>query len=216
MIATMDEFSEGRVIFGVGAGWMSEEFETLGVPLKERGKRTDEYIKIFKELWEKDDPRFAGEFYKFSNIKFYPKPHQKPHPPIWVGGSSEKAIRRAVELGDGWQPTWLSPDDMETKLNYLKSIARESRRELKNFVFSVRNRLRIFNKGEKGIQEIEIGGGRPPFSLCGTAEEITNYIQRFKEIGVSHVVVDVLVKNDEEMFDMMERFAGEIIPILGG
>jgi probable F420-dependent oxidoreductase len=216
MIATMDEFSEGRVIFGVGAGWMSEEFETLGVPLKERGKRTDEYIKIFKELWEKDDPRFEGEFYKFSNIKFYPKPHQKPHPPIWIGGSSEKAIRRAVELGDGWQPTWLSPDDMETKLNYLKSIARESRRELKNFVFSVRNRLRIFNKGEKGIQEIEIGGGRPPFSLCGTAEEITNYIQRFKEIGVSHVVVDVLVKNDEEMFDMMERFAGEIIPILGG
>ncbi|MGH7793041.1 MAG: LLM class F420-dependent oxidoreductase [Thermodesulfobacteriota bacterium] len=213
MIATMDMLSEGRVIFGVGVGWMREEFETLGIPFKERGKRTDEYIKIYKELWEKDAPRFEGEFYKFSNIKFYPKPYQKPYPPIWIGGSSEKAIRRVVELGDGWQPTWLSPDDMATKINHLKNIARRSGRESKNFAFSVRNRLRIFNKDEKRTQGINIGGERPPFSLCGTAEEITNYKHGFKKIGVSHIVLDVLAGNDEEMFDMMERFAAEIMPI---
>lgn len=213
MIATLDVLSEGRVIFGAGPGWMMEEFEALGVPFKERGKRTDEYIKIFKELWEKEEPRFEGEFHRFSNIKFYPKPHQKPYPPIWIGGNSEKAIRRAVELGDAWQPTWLSPDDMEKDINYLKGIARESGRELKEFVFSVRNRLRIFSKDGKTTREMEIEAERPPFSLCGTVEEIKQYIKRFEEVGVSHLLVDVIAKDDLGMFDIMQRFAEEIIPV---
>jgi probable F420-dependent oxidoreductase len=212
MVATMDMLSEGRVIFGVGVGWMREEFEVLGIPFKERGRRTDEYIKICKELWEKDAPRFEGEFFTFSNIRFYPKPYQKPHPPIWIGGSGEKALRRAVELGEGWQPTWLSPDDIAAKINHMKSMARSSGRESKNFTFSVRNRLRIFNKDEKRNTDMEVGGERPIFSLCGTAEDITNYIRGYKRIGVSHIVLDILAGNDDEMFNMMERFAKEIMP----
>ncbi|MFQ5787313.1 MAG: LLM class flavin-dependent oxidoreductase, partial [Thermodesulfobacteriota bacterium] len=89
MIATLDVLSGGRIIFGVGPGWMSEEFDTLGIPFNDRGKRTDEYIRIFKDLLIKDEHNFKGNFYNFSKIKFYPKPHQKPHPPIWIGGNSE-------------------------------------------------------------------------------------------------------------------------------
>ncbi len=210
MVATLDVLSEGRVIFGVGSGWMKEEFQTLGVPFHERGKRTDEYIKIFKERWAKQEPRFDGNYHKFSEIKFYPKPFQKPYPPIWIGGNSEKAIRRSVELGDGWQPTWISPDGMKKEINYLEGVAREFGRDINGFIFSVRNRLRISDKDEDRAETIE-SGGRPLFSLCGTVEEIKNYITGFQQIGVSHLLVDVIAKNDEEMFGMMERFAKDIM-----
>jgi len=211
MIATLDMLSEGRVIFGVGAGWMREEFETLGVPYSERGRRTDEYIRIFKELWQKDEPRFEGEFFRFSNIKFYPKPFQKPNPPIWVGGGSRIAIRRAFELGNGWHPTWTSPDDMEREIIYLTNLARNSGRELKDFVFSVRNRLRIFDTTEHLPESADVGE-RPPFSLCGKVNVIKNHIKRYEEVGVSHLVVDVVAEGVKKMFDMIERFAVEIIP----
>ena len=211
MIATLDILSEGRVIFGVGTGWMREEFDTLGVPHSERGRRTDEYIRIFKELWEKDEPRFEGEFFQFSNIKFYPKPFQKPHPPTWTGGGGKRAIKRAVQFGNGWHPTWVSPEDMEREITYLTNLAKNSGRELKDFVYSVRNRLRIFDSSDDVPERTE-AGERPPFSLCGTAKEIKNHIKRYEEVGVSHLVVDVIAESDKRMFDMMERFAEEIMP----
>jgi probable F420-dependent oxidoreductase len=207
---TLDVLSNGRLIFGVGSGWLKEEFDMLGASFHERGNRTDEYIRIFKELWEKDEPNFEGDFYSFSDIKFYPKPHQKPRPPIWIGGNSRKAIRRAVELGDGWQPVWLSPQEMERELNYLKSFAKESGREPSTLVFSLRNRLRITGTNEKQAKKIE--AKEHPFLFQGTSEEIADYIQRFKKIGVSYIVLDVLARSDEEMFEMMERFSREIIP----
>ncbi|HWP93489.1 MAG TPA: LLM class F420-dependent oxidoreductase [Thermodesulfobacteriota bacterium] len=211
MVATLDMLSEGRVIFGVGTGWMREEFDTLRVPHSERGRRTDEYIRIFKELWEKDEPRFEGEFFRFSNIKFYPKPFQKPHPPIWVGGGSKRAVKRAVQFGNGWHPTWVSPEDMEREITYITNLAKDSGRELKDFVYSVRNRLRIFDASDDVHEGTDVGE-RPPFSLCGTAKEIRNHIKRYEEIGVSHLVVDVVAESDKSLFDTMERFAQEIMP----
>ena len=209
---TLDTLSNGRLICGVASGWLKEEFDILGVSFDERGKRTDEYIRIFKELWEKDEPNFEGEFYSFSDIKFYPKPHQKPRPPIWIGGNSRKAIRRAVELGDGWQPVWLSPEEMERELNYLKSFAKELGREPSTLVFSLRNRLRIPDTGEKQDRKMEAREREHPFLFYGAPEEIIGYIQRFKDIGVSHILLDVLARSDKEMFDMMERFSHEIMP----
>jgi probable F420-dependent oxidoreductase len=213
MIATLDVLSEGRVIFGVGAGWMKEEFDVLGIPFDERGRRTDEYIRILKELWEEDEPRFEGKFFRFSDIKFYPKPLQKPHPPIWIGGGSRRAIRRAALLGDGWQPTWVDPEAMEAGIDYIKDIAKEAGRELSSFIFSVRTRLRIYKEDKNQIREEAEESGHP-FPLYGTSKEIINRIQRFKEIGVSHIVIDVRAKTDEEMFYMMERFSKEIMPII--
>ena len=110
MLATIDVLSKGRLVFGIGAGWMREEFEALGVPpLAERGAVTDEYLNAFRELWTKDDPSFEGRYVKFANIRFEPKPVQKPYPPIWVGGESGPALRRTARIGDGWYPIGTNP-----------------------------------------------------------------------------------------------------------
>jgi probable F420-dependent oxidoreductase len=212
MVSTIDVLSDGRVILGVGPGWMEEEFNILGIPFNERGKRTDEYIKIFKEVWEKDDPQFDGEFYSFSKIKFYPKPIQKPHPPIWIGGISKRAIARAVELGDGWHPVWLSPDQMEEKIGYLKSVAKEKETNLDNFVFSIRNRLRILETTEVKKPNLSESRGQYTFSFHGTTEEIIDDIRQFESIGVSHIIFDLDVENDKEMFNTIEQFSKDIMP----
>jgi len=95
-LATIDVLSSGRVTLGIGAGWMKEEFEALGVPpFAERGKVTDEYIAAFRELWTKDKPRFKGAYVDFDKITFAPKPAQKAGIPIWVGGESGPALRRS-------------------------------------------------------------------------------------------------------------------------
>ena len=109
-LATIDILSGGRLTVGIGAGWMREEFEALQTePFDERGAVTDEYIAAFKELWTSDDPRFEGKYVRFSNIDFTPKPVQRPHPPIWVGGESGPALRRTAKLGDVWYPIQANP-----------------------------------------------------------------------------------------------------------
>ena len=107
ILSTIDILSKGRVTVGVGVGWLEKEFEALQTPpFAERGAVTDEYIRIFKKLWTSDSPSFEGKYCSFSDLSFLSKPVQKPHPPIWVGGESRRALRRAAKLGDGWQPTW--------------------------------------------------------------------------------------------------------------
>src|SRR5262249_57190450 len=105
MLASLDVLSQGRVIVGLGVGWMKEEFDNLKAPLfSERGRVTDEYIKAFRELWTTDNPSFQGKYCSFSDIIFLPKPVQTPTIPIWIGGHSKQAVRRAAEVGDGWHP----------------------------------------------------------------------------------------------------------------
>ena len=108
--ATIDVLSKGRVVVGVGAGWLQEEFEALNAPpFAERGRVTDEYLQAFKILWTEDAPCFEGQHVQFANISFEPKPVQKPHPPIWVGGESPPALRRTVRYGDTWFPIGNNP-----------------------------------------------------------------------------------------------------------
>ena len=110
MLATIDVMSGGRLIVGVGAGWLEEEFAAIGAPpFAERGAVTDEYLMAFRELWTKDKPRFDGRFVKFADILFAPKPVQKPCPALWVGGESGPAMRRAAKLGNGWYPIGVNP-----------------------------------------------------------------------------------------------------------
>ena len=104
ILATIDVLANGRLIVGAGAGWMKEEFALLDAPFEERGKVTDEYLAAFRELWTKDAPAYRGKHVSFSDVLFYPKPVQKPHPPIWVGGESPGALRRAIKFGDAWYP----------------------------------------------------------------------------------------------------------------
>ena len=136
ILATLDVLSGGRLILGAGVGWMEEEFQAMGLDTyAQRGEVTDEYIQIFKELWTSDDPEFHGKHYDISGAGFLPKPVQQPHPPIWIGGHTNPAIRRAATLGDGWMPiglrppAGLEPEEMAEKVARLRRIsARRSSR----------------------------------------------------------------------------------------
>lgn len=137
MVATLDVLSGGRFVFGVGVGWLAEEFQALGIPIAERAARTRECLQIMKACWTQEDPAFHGQFYRFSGIKFAPKPRQKPYPPIWVGGNSLAALRRVVEEGDGWHGIWLTPEEVERKVTALKALAAQAGRDFARITISV-------------------------------------------------------------------------------
>ena len=119
--ATIDVLSGGRLIVGCGVGWMKEEFDLLGVPFAERGKRTDAYIEAMKAQWTQADPRVGGEFAKLDvSTNPLPQPVQKPHPPIWIGGESKAAVRRAARLSDGWHIALLTERQRRPLLEELK------------------------------------------------------------------------------------------------
>ena len=104
MAANLDRLSGGRLIFGIGVGWARQEFEVLGLPFERRGAMTDDYVVAIKAAWTQDVASYQGRFVSFKDVYTAPRPLRRPHPPIWVGGSSEAALRRAVRHGDAWHP----------------------------------------------------------------------------------------------------------------
>lgn len=212
MAATLDVLSGGRLIFGAGPGWMREEFEALGVPYDARGRMADEYIRIIRTLWEMDDPEFKGEFFSFSHIKFEPKPVQKPGPPVWIGGSSGRALERAALLGDGWQPTWVSPGDVGEGIKKIKSISEKEGRDPGKLTYSVRNRVNILVSGA-GAGDLSVKkSNEPAFSMRGPGAEIADYIDEYRRLGVSHIAFDPDADDVGEIYDMMEILSKEILP----
>jgi probable F420-dependent oxidoreductase len=203
IVSTLDVLSGGRVIFGAAAGWMEEEFDVLGVPFKERGSRSDEYLKLMKELWTSERPNFHGRYYQVANIRFEPKPVQRPHPPIWVGGASQPAIRRAVDLGDGWHPVGLSPEQLRAGLEYLRAYAREKGRDPATIEISVRLRLSF----------TEDAVARERNGLVGSADEIVARIKEYERLGVSTVLLDASFSflPKDALLALMERIAREIL-----
>lgn len=126
--ATVDWLSGGRLDFGVGVGWLREEFGALGVPWERRGARTREFIEVIRSLWCDPVSRFQGEFYDLGECRQYPKPIQQPHPPIHFGGESDAALRRVAELGQGWYGFDLAPEDFAPLLERLDGLLAKSGR----------------------------------------------------------------------------------------
>jgi probable F420-dependent oxidoreductase len=120
MFATLDQLSGGRVIAGVGVGWCEAEFAALGVPFHERGARTTEYLRIWQACWAPDPVAFQGQFFSFADMHIKPKPLQQPHPPLWIGGSSRAALRRAAAFAQVWQPTQMSVEDLHACHAYIR------------------------------------------------------------------------------------------------
>jgi probable F420-dependent oxidoreductase len=124
MGAAIDRFSNGRFIMGVGAGWAEMEFDALGAPFHQRGAQSDECLAAVKTLWTNDVASFEGKFVSFKDVWTGPRPLQSPHPPIWVGGSSDGALRRAVRFGDAWHPIRIRVDWLRDRgVRRLKEIA---------------------------------------------------------------------------------------------
>jgi len=132
-VATLDFYSGGRVIFGIGAGWLAEELEIMGASFKRRWAITREYVRAMKELWTKDEASFEGEFVRFPQVLSYPKPAQKPHPPVHIGaggiGPTERALKNTVAIGDGWAPLGLPPEQLAKDLATLKKMCAEADRD---------------------------------------------------------------------------------------
>nr|MCS5604597.1 TIGR03619 family F420-dependent LLM class oxidoreductase [Alphaproteobacteria bacterium] len=119
-VATLDQFSSGRIILGIGAGWVENEFDALAINFADRGRRTDEYLRVCKACWAPDPISYTGAYHQFQDMHSSPKPVQKPHPPIWIGGSSRAALRRAAEFAAVWQPVPTPlPDLIENKAKLL-------------------------------------------------------------------------------------------------
>lgn len=209
ILATLDVLSGGRLILGAGVGWMEEEFTALGAPpYAQRGAVTDEYLQVFKELWTADEPQFSGKYIQVSEVGFHPKPLQKPHPPIWVGGHSGPALRRAATLGDGWMPIGLrpapllEPADMAEKIARLHSLLEQARRPAEAVTISFTAPI-VFRS--------EPAAPRP--LLSGTPEQIAADLRQYQGLGVRNFNVNLPGASIDQQAEAMERFAREVLPL---
>jgi len=136
-VTDLDSISGGRVEFGVGVGWLREEFEAVAMPFERRGQRADEHIAVMKALWTEGTSEFHGELYDLPPCSMYPKPVQAPHPPIHVGGESDAAMRRVARLGQGWLSFNRLPGDLAEPLGRLDAILGEHDRRRDDVVVTV-------------------------------------------------------------------------------
>jgi probable F420-dependent oxidoreductase len=211
-LATLDVLSQGRVTIGIGAGWMEEEFRAIGAPpFAERGKVTDEYLRAFKSLWTEDDPRFDGRYVQFENVSFMPKPLQKPHPPIWVGGESPAALRRTAALGDAWYPIGSNPEfPLNTTERFSQGIARlhaaarNAGRDPASIV------LAYWASWYKEGQTLHIDTGQRQV-FTGSDDDVVRDIQEFRTLGVQHLLFSFARPTLAESLAAMERFSDKVL-----
>ncbi|MQG49479.1 MAG: TIGR03619 family F420-dependent LLM class oxidoreductase, partial [SAR202 cluster bacterium] len=209
MLSTLDMLSKGRLILGAGVGWMEEEFELLDAPpFAERGAVTNEYLRAFIELWTKDNPKFEGKYVNFSDITFLPKPVQKPYPPIWIGGQSKPAIRRAAQIGDCWHPVGaipaapLEPEELAENLVLLRDYAEKAGRDPSKIQVSVKAPL--YDSGDSS-------GPRRRFT--GSVDEVRQDVQTYSDVGVTHLIFDFRTGEPKQTEDRMARFADEVMAV---
>lgn len=168
-IATLDHFSGGRFIFGIGAGWLKEETEIMGGDFPHRWAQTRDAILAMKELWTKEEAEYHGTHYHFPSVRSFPKPAQKPHPPVFLGGRARNAFKRVVEWGDGWMPNRTSVDEVRhgrAILNELAEQAGRDPRSIEVMAFGAAGQFR----DRAVIQELEeAGANRVTIWLTQTA-----------------------------------------------
>jgi probable F420-dependent oxidoreductase len=208
MISSLDALSGGRFVFGVGAGWVAAESAALGVPFAERGAMTDEYLEAMQELWTSAAPSFAGKYTQFSDLVFEPKPVQKPHPPIWVGGHSRAALRRTARFGVAWHPINRAPAELRAGRAELARLCAESGRAAPP-ALSLRNDIRLVRPGES--VPVSTHGGRV---LTGEPARLVEQIAELADCGVEHLVLEFLAADGRELDEQMAAFAERVRPKL--
>lgn len=205
MMSTIDALSGGRTFLGVGAGWWADEYRALGIGdhFAERGPRTDEYIRIYRTLWNEENPAFQGRFHQFSNIEFSPKPAQKGGIPVWVGGHTTRALRRAAELGDAWHPiglrppAGLQPEELKARREQLFGLMTERGRDPGAMQVCFRAPVVPGGQGER---------------LRGPADKIVEDVKAYEAAGVQHLTCDIVAGSEQELFEQLDRIGQEILP----
>jgi len=179
MVSSIDQLSQGRFLFGVGNGWNQDEIENHGTAFESRHKLARERVEAMKTIWAEEEPEYHGEFVSFGKMKQWPKPFQKPHPPIIVGGAFPYAARRAVRYGDGWIPRddWLDRDGIEV-LDKFRAMAREAGRDPASLSIST---FRVRDDLER--------------------------LKRYRELGIDRVVFSLPAENDDKIMPILDRWA---------
>jgi probable F420-dependent oxidoreductase len=212
MLATLDALSNGRLFVGVGSGWLAEEFAAMGSPpFAQRGRVTDEWLEIFVKLWTETRPSFEGKFYRFAEVGCFPQPAQKPHPPIYVGGNSRPALRRAAKYGQSWHAFRVPARDLPGRLEYLESQRAVCGREHLGLGFSVRYGARIVGpSGDTSRRP----GEEPERVFVGTASEVVEQLKPVWALRPTDAIFDCRTGSLDEVMETMERLAGEVYPRL--
>jgi len=211
MLATLDVLSGGRLVVGIGSGWLQAEFDAVvSTPFAERGAVTDEYLQAFRTLWTEETPSFAGRWVRFDGIVFEPKPAQRPHPPIWVGGESGPSLRRAARFGDAWYPIGSNNRHLlDTLPRYRKGIDRLRRfaAEAGRDPASVALTYRVKRYGG-AVPERASDGERRLFS--GTDADIIADLRELRDLGVAAIDIDFECPEAEASIAEMRRFRDKV------
>jgi probable F420-dependent oxidoreductase len=184
-VATADVLSGGRVDFGVGVGWLAEEFRAVATPFEQRGARVRSYLEVIRRLWCDEVSEFKDEFYELPACRQYPKPVQRPHPPIHFGGESEAALRRVADLGQGWYGFDLEPEGLAERLGRLDALLGERGRSRADVQVSVSPYL-------KGCDEAKLAG--------------------FAEAGADQVILTAFARDADELRRVLGGLAGTLLP----
>lgn len=203
--ATLDQISGGRVILGVGVGAMTEEFDALGISMRERGSLTNECIDMMKELWSSHLPKYQSKRWDFSDLYFSPKPVQASIP-IWVGGSSPGAIKRTALRGDGWHPTGVSPEAYALTKREIIETATAAGKDASKMTWSTRVEIEVHGKpsSDRASSRSTLPGDNPEMMVAG--------IKAYQDAGVDHFVLALNSGDVAALKRLMERIAAEVLP----
>jgi probable F420-dependent oxidoreductase len=206
-LATLDQLSQGRVIAGVGAGWSEPEFRMLGAGdrFRQRGAYLNETLQVWRHLWTEPDSAFHGRYYDLPPAAFGPGPVQKGGPPIWVGGPSAGARRRAGRSGDAWHPVGLSPQEMASGAVLVRETAAAAGRPMPEL--SPRLTVQFEEVGEV----LSVSPGKP---IAGAPQEIATALAAYADAGASEIVCNFNSREGDIVVERMERFAAEVMPAL--
>ena len=204
--ASLDQMSGGRVTLGVGVGAMTEEFQALGISMRERGSLTHECIAIMKELWTNTEASYHSRRWNFDEIKFSPKPLQKPHIPLWIGGSSPGALKRAAILGDGWHPSGVSPEEFSMGRREIHDLARAGGRDPESLTMSTRVEIEVSPgpSSDRAASRARLSGADAGEMIAG--------IEAYQTAGVEHIVLALNSGDVDKLKATMESIARSVLP----
>lgn len=208
MLATADQLSQGRIILGAGAGWLRDEFEALGLPaehFERRGAVTMDYLRAMQAAWmAKGAVSYSGPFVQFDDIGVRPQPARKPRLPVWIGGKGERALRRAVELGDGYLAISSDPKSLASETARLRELAERAGRTPASLTVSL-------------IDGIVLGEGLPEIegvSLRGNSQQVLESLQSFADAGLEHLIAGISLAADQSFaaaVEALEQVAAEVL-----
>ena len=208
--ATLDLLSDGRLVLGVGAGYMREEFEAMGLSMSERNAFVDEAIAVMKQAWTGEPVDFEGRFVRAHGNVALPVPVQQPHPPIWVGGNSPRAMRRAVELGDGWMPLPTPPE----RAGVIRTTPIADVHDLERALDAARTHAAAVGRAAP-LDVAFMPLGRRTFTELVAPDEIVEAAARLAELGVTDLVMQFPSTTRRDLFAAIEHFGAAAVPAIG-